>query len=68
MRPAAPVEVAHEAQEVYQVQLAHLDVCPQCRIEAPCEDGRRIRRALQAARRAAEAASPVNSRRPRGGL
>ncbi|MFG2496804.1 hypothetical protein ACGFSB_01080 [Streptomyces sp. NPDC048441] len=65
MRPTVPAEAAPEAQQAYQVQLAHLYACPQCRLEAPCEDGRRIRRALQAAR---TAAAPMNSRRDNSGL
>ncbi|MFG2503638.1 hypothetical protein ACGFSB_36180 [Streptomyces sp. NPDC048441] len=66
MKADAPAEAASKAQAAYQVQLAHLDACPQCRREAPCEEGRRIRRALQAAR--AAAAAPMNSRRSNGGL
>lgn len=45
----------------YQTQLAHLYACDRCRREAPCEEGRRVRRALSAARAAAP--PPTNSRR-----
>lgn len=65
MRASAPAEAAPEVQAAYQVQLAHIESCPRCRREASCEDGRRIRRALQAARLAA--APPMNARRD-GGL
>lgn len=66
MRPVTPNEAAPRAQEAYQVQLAHLDVCPRCRADEPCEDGMRIRRALRAAR--TTAAAPHNSRRDNGGM
>ncbi len=64
MRTVVPADVAPEAQKVYQALLAHLDACTPCRVEAPCEDGRRIRRAWQAAR--AAATPPSNSRRTYG--
>lgn len=64
MRAIVPAEVAPEVQQTYQVQLAHVSTCPRCRSEAPCEDGRRIRRALQAAR--AAATPPMNARRDGG--
>lgn len=67
MNAIVPAEAAPEVQKVYQAQLAHIESCPRCRVEAPCEEGRRIRRALQAARTAATAATPSNSRRI-GGL
>lgn len=64
MKVIDPAEAAPEEQAAYQMQLAHLDICGRCRVEAPCEDGRRIRRALQAARVAAS--SPMNARRDGG--
>ncbi len=66
MKPAVPAEVARRAQEAYQVQLAHVTSCPQCRAVEPCEDGRRIRRAVQAARLVAEAANPTDGCRDSG--
>lgn len=68
MSAIVPAEAAPEVQKVYQVQLAHLDACERCRVDEPCEDGRRIRRALQAARTAAMTAPSLNSRRVNGGL
>lgn len=65
MKPAAPAELAPAVQQAYQVQLAHIASCGRCRMQMPCETGRRIRRALQAAR---SAATPMNSRRDTGGL
>lgn len=65
MKVIDPAEAAPEEQAAYQLQLAHLDICGRCRMEMPCETGRRIRRALQAARLAA---TPMNSRRDIGGL
>lgn len=61
-----PPAEAPDVQRAYQVQLAHLDACAPCRGEAHCEEGLRIRRALQAAR--TTAAALHNSRRENGGL
>lgn len=68
MKAVAPAGAPPAVQQAYQVQLAHLADCTWCRLGLPCEDGRRIRRALQAARLAAEATNPMNSRRDNGGL
>jgi hypothetical protein len=64
VKPAAPAELVPEVEKAYQVQLAHIATCGRCRLEMPCDDGRRIRRALQAARVAAS--SPMNARRDGG--
>lgn len=61
-----PDEKSPTVQAAYRVLLAHTDACGRCRNEAPCcEEGGRIRRALQAARTAAT--PPMNARRD-GGL
>lgn len=66
MRAVASEEATREEQRAYQVQLAHVETCGQCRAGAPCDDGLKIRRALQAARIAAS--PPHNARRENGGL
>jgi hypothetical protein len=65
MKDIRLADAAPEVDQAYQVQLAHIAACGRCRMELPCEIGRRIRRALQAAR---SAATPINARRETGGL
>lgn len=65
MSAMASDEATRDEQRIYQAQLAHLDDCAPCSAENPCDDGRKISRALQAARLAAT--PPRNSRRGPGG-
>ncbi|MFD9861442.1 hypothetical protein [Streptomyces alboflavus] len=42
------------ADELYRIQLRHLDDCPACRTAVECDKGVRLRRAVRAARLAAD--------------
>ncbi|ARX84266.1 MULTISPECIES: hypothetical protein [Streptomyces] len=46
------------ADELYRIQLRHLDDCPTCRKGVECSQGVRLRRAVRAARLAADKGRP----------
>lgn len=50
----AAEQAAARADEAYRTHLRHLDVCRTCQDQDACEEGRRIRRAVRAARSAAD--------------
>ncbi|MFF1380703.1 hypothetical protein [Streptomyces sp. NPDC058308] len=65
MSSYTPRGAKQRAEKAYQDYLAHIDGCAQCREEADCEEGRRMRRALRTARAALEnAAEPENPAPP----
>ncbi|MFH9074043.1 hypothetical protein [Streptomyces alboflavus] len=46
------------ADELYRIHLRHLDACPVCRKGAECGQSARLRRAVRAARLAADKGRP----------
>ncbi|MFE6399327.1 hypothetical protein [Streptomyces alboflavus] len=49
---------ASQAEELYRIHLRHLDDCPACRTGAECGRGVHLRRAVRAARLAADTRRP----------
>ncbi|MGA4841230.1 hypothetical protein [Streptomyces sp. G45] len=61
MTPHAESPHARRAERTYAAYLGHLFSCPRCGTDAPCGTGDRLRRALRAARAAAQRAQPLTS-------